>query len=451
MATLSQSRTNGAAIPTLEHSGGVQMEGQAAAMSEPPPAVRQAGARGAPAGRETFKALRHRNFQLYVGGQLVSLAGTWMQSIAQGWLVYQISGSEAMLGVVGFAGAIPAVLISPWAGVVIDRIDRRKLLVATQTASMLLAFVLAVLTFSGLVQVWQVVLLAACLGAVNAFDSPARQAFVVEMVGRDDLPNAIALNSMTFNAGRIIGPAFGGLLLATVGSAWCFAINGLSFLAVIMSLLAMRLTPTPRRRDETSPWQQLKSGVTYAGRHPDLRALLLLALFFSTFGISYMTVLPAFADRVLHGGASGFGLLTSMAGLGAVTGAFIVAAYGDRGYRGRILFAAAMSFPVVLALFAFNTIFWVSLFLAYLLGVGFMFQFTLLNTLLQTRVEDSMRGRVMSLYTLTLFGFSPLGNLLVGTLAESIGLNLALLLMAAITLLSAAVIFWRTPQLRRLP
>jgi MFS family permease len=449
MATLSQSRTHDGS-PYNPNLGETPAVDERLALSA---ANGAAPARGAPAGREnsTFKALRHRNFQLYVGGQLVSLAGTWMQSIAQGWLVYQISGSEAMLGVVGFASAIPAFLISPWAGVVIDRVDKRKLLVATQVASMLLAFVLAALTFSGLVQVWHVVLLAVCLGAVNSFDSPTRQAFVVDMVGRDDLPNAIALNSMTFNAGRIIGPAFGGLLLATVGSAWCFAINGFSFMAVIISLLAMRLDQVPRQRDPNSPWQQLKSGVTYTVRHPDLRALLLLALFFSTFGIAYMTVLPAFADRVLNGGATGFGLLTSMAGLGAVTGAFVVATYGDRGYRGRILFTAAMLFPIVLALFAFNTNFLLGLFLAYLLGVGFMFQFTLLNTLLQTRVEDAMRGRVMSLYTLTLFGFSPFGNLLVGALSEAIGLSPALLIMAAITLLSAVVIFWKTPQLRRLP
>jgi MFS family permease len=424
-----------------------------AAVAAAPPSGAQEAARGAPGGGEmgAFKALRHRNFQLYVGGQLVSLAGTWMQSIAQGWLIYQISGSEAMLGVVGFAGAIPAFFISPWAGVVIDRVDKRKLLVATQVASMLLAFVLAALTFSNLVQVWHVILLAVCLGAVNSFDSPARQAFVVEMVGRDDLPNAIALNSMTFNAARIIGPAFGGLLLATVGSAWCFAINGLSFLAVIISLLAMRLNLAPRRREQGSPWEQLKSGVTYSMRQPDLRGLLLLALFFSTFGLAYMTVLPAFADRVLHGGATGYGLLTSAAGLGAVTGAFVVATYGDRGYRGRILFTAAMLFPVALALFAVNTNFFVGLLLAYLLGVGFMFQFTLINTLLQTRVEDAMRGRVMSLYTLTLFGFSPFGNLLVGALSESIGLSTALLAMAAITLASAVMIFWKTPQMRHLP
>jgi MFS family permease len=406
--------------------------------------------RSAPAGG-TFKALRHRNFQLYVGGQLVSLAGTWMQNIAQGWLVYEISGSAALLGVVGFAAAIPAFLIAPWAGVVADRVDKRKLLIATQVASMLLAFVLAFLTFTGLVQVWHVVVLAVVLGAVNAFDGPTRQAFVVDMVGREDLPNAIALNSMTFNSARVLGPAVGGLLLATVGAAWCFTINGLSFLAVIVSLLAMRIPLMPKRQDPRSPWEQLKSGVTYSARQPDLRGLLLLALFFSTFGIAYMTVLPAFVDRMLGAGPAGFGLLTSAAGLGAVSSALFIATYGDRGMRGRILFAAAMAFPVVLTLFAFNTNFLLSLLLTYLLGVGFMLQFTLINTLLQTRVEDHMRGRVLSLYTLTFFGFTPFGNLVVGALSESIGLSLALTIMAGISLVSAAVIFWRTPQLRQLP
>lgn len=399
----------------------------------------------------TFKALRHRNFQLYVGGQLVSLAGTWMQNIAQGWLVYQISGSAAMLGVVGFASAIPAFLVAPWAGVVIDRVDKRNLLVGTQLIQMLLAFVLAFLSFTGLVQVWHVIVLAILLGAVNSFDGPARQAFVVDMVGRDDLPNAIAINSMTFNAARVIGPAFGGVLLATVGSAWCFAINGLSFMAVILSLLAMRIPATPKRNDPRSPWEQLKSGVAYSVRHPELRGLLLLALFFSTFGIAYMTVLPAFVDRILKVGPTGFGLITSAAGLGAVSGALFVAKYGDRGYRGRLLFTAAMIFPLVLTLFALNSNFILALLLTYLLGVGFMLEFTQINTLLQTRVEDQMRGRVLSLYTLTFFGFTPFGNLLVGALGEAVGLSLALIIMAAITLVSAVIIFWRTPQLKLLP
>ena len=399
----------------------------------------------------TFKALNHRNFQLYLAGQLVSLAGTWMQIIAQGWLVYQISGSEATLGIVGFAAAIPVLVISPWAGVVIDRVPKRTLLITTQSTAMLLAFILAALTFTGLVQVWQIVLLAMGLGAVNAFDGPARQAFVVEMVGRDDMPNAIALNSMTFNMARIVGPAIGGILLATVGSAWCFTFNGFSFMAVIFSLFAMRIQYRPPKQEQASPWQQLKSGLHYAGSQPELRGLLLVALFFSIFGISYSTVLPAFIDRVLNAGAATFGMLTAATGIGAVSGAFLLATFSDGGQRGRWLFTAALIYPVVLFIFAFNQNIVLALALSFVLGIGFMLQFTLINTLLQTNVADTMRGRVLSLYTLTIFGFAPIGNLMVGTVAELIGLSLALALSATISLLAAATIFWRTPQLRQLP
>lgn len=400
---------------------------------------------------DTFRALQHRNYRLYIIGQLVSLAGTWMQIVAQGWLVYELSRSEAMLGVVGFAAAIPALAVTPWAGVIVDQVRKRDLIIATQTGAMLLAFVLAGLTFSGLVQVWHVVALAVLLGVVNAFDGPARQAFVVEMVGKDDLPNAIALNSMTFNAARVVGPAFGGILLATVGSAWCFTFNGLSFLAVIVSLFLMHLPGERAAAERRSPWQQLKSGVHYVTERDDLRGLLLLALFFSTFGISYNTVLPSFVDRILAGGAAGFGLLTSAAGVGAVTGAFLVATYGDRGQRGKVLFGAALAFPVVLTLFAWNRSFPVALLLTVLLGIGFMLQFTLINTLLQTRVANEMRGRVMSLYTLTFFGFTPFGNLALGAVSEWIGMSVAITVAAVLTLASAVVIFWRIPDLRRLP
>jgi predicted MFS family arabinose efflux permease len=399
---------------------------------------------------DTFRALQHRNFRLYLIGQLVSLAGTWMQIVAQGWLVYELSRSEMMLGVVGFASAIPALIVTPWAGVVVDRVRKRDVILATQTSAMLLAFVLAFLSFSGVAQVWHIVVLAMLLGVVNAFDGPARQSFVVEMVGAKDLPNAIALNSMTFNAARVVGPAFGGILLATVGSAWCFTLNGLSFMAVIASLLAMRITPTPVAKDRRSPWQQLKSGVHYVADQPELRGLLLLSLFFSTFGISYNTVLPSFVDRILDGGAAGFGMVTAAAGVGAVSGAFMVATFGDRGKRGQWLFYAAMIFPLVLTLFAFNRSFPVAILLTVLLGVGFMLQFTLINTLLQTRVSNDMRGRVMSLYTLTFFGFTPFGNLALGALSEAIGMSIAITLAAMLTLGSAIIIFRRTPELRRM-
>src|SRR3990172_6478001 len=260
---------------------------------------------------KTFAAMQHRNFRLYFGGQLISVAGTWMQIVAQGWLVYQLSHSEWMLGLVGFASAVPSLLVSPWGGVVVDRVPKRKLLVITQTCAMLLAFVLAALAFGGIAQVWHIVVLAALLGVVNAFDGPARQAFVVEIVGRQDLTNAIALNSMMFNSARVVGPAIGGLLLASVGAAWCFLLNGLSFLAVIAGLLAMKLQPRPAGRGTGSPWGQLVSGLRYVLANAHLFALLMLALIFGVFGISYTALLPAFADRVLHAGAAGFSALNT--------------------------------------------------------------------------------------------------------------------------------------------
>jgi MFS family permease len=400
---------------------------------------------------KTFAALQHRNYRLFLIGQVISLAGTWMQIIAQGWLVYKISGSELALGVVGFASAIPVLLIAPWGGVVVDRVSKRGLMVTTQSLAAVLALILAALTFADVVQVWHIVLLAACLGAVNAFDGPARQAFVVEMVGREDLPNAIALNSMTFNIGRIIGPAIGGLVLVLVGAAWCFLLNGLTFLAVIFGLLAMRIPPRENRPSSLSPWQQLKSGVAYAATDANLRALLLLALSFSLFGISYSTVLPAFVDQVLHQGAAAFGAINTFSGIGAVTAALLIARYGDRGQRGRWLTRSILVFPLVLMSFAVIPIYAVSLLLALLLGFGFMLIFTLVNTLLQTNLLDEMRGRVLALYTLTFFGFTPFGNLLIGTMAEWIGLSQAILFNSVACWLTAALILWLTPSVRRLP
>ncbi len=399
---------------------------------------------------KTFSALRHRDFQLYVAGQLFSTMGTWMQIIAQGWLVYQLSQSELILGIVGFASAIPALLITPWGGVVVDTVSKRKLMVITQICAMLLAFVLAALTFWEIVQVWHVVVLAVLLGVINAFDGPARQAFVVEMVGREDLSNAIAINSMTFNSARVIGPAVGGFLLATVGADWCFLINGLSFLAVIVGLLAMRVPPAPRRNAQMAPWQQLRSGVVYAARTNEVGALLLLALNLSLFGITYSTVMPAFVDRILKQGPTAFGVINMASGIGAVTAAILIARYGDRGQRGRWLGRMSLAFPVVLLLFALNTNYPMALGLSVLLGLGFMSQFTLINTLLQTQIVDEMRGRVMSLYTLTFFGLTPFGNLAIGVLSETWGLSRTLALSALLTLIFAGLILYRLPRLHRL-
>ena len=400
---------------------------------------------------KTFAALRHRNFQLYFGGQLISNAGTWMQVIAQGWLVYQLTHSDLALGIVGFAAAVPALIVSPWGGVVVDRVPKRTLLIITQASAMLLAFILAALSFANVVQEWHIILLAAGLGLVNAFDGPGRQAFVVEMVGRDDLSNAIALNSLMGNGARVIGPALGGILLAVVGAAWCFTINGISFLAVIIGLWAMQVKPHQPLHLIESPWKQLISGIQYASQQIDLGGLLLLALIFSVFGISYATVLPAFAEQVLHQGAAAYGWINTAIGVGAVAGAFMITNQHGRSWRGLWLVIAGIAFPIVLGAFAFMPIYAVSLILAFGLGVGFMVQFTMINTLLQTRVDDQLRGRVMALYTLTFFGFAPLGNLAIGVLAQSIGLSDSILIFAVLCLALTLIVLRKIPVIKDLP
>lgn len=396
-----------------------------------------------------FAAMRHRNFQLYFGGQLVSNIGTWMQVIAQAWVVYQIGHSELILGLVAFASAIPVLLITPWAGVVVDRMPRRTLLMITQTGAMILAFIMAALTFTNLIQEWHVIVLAALLGVVNAFDAPARQAFVPEIVTREDLPNAIAMNSMMFNSARVIGPAVAGLTLAAVGAAWCFTINGISFLAVLLGLWLIDL-PDRRVVHTASPWSQLVSGLRYTAKHSELSTLILISLVFSVFGISYATILPAFVENTLHMGAAAYGWVNTATGLGAVTGAFLLMYGLSHGKRGKLLVAVNIAFPIILMLFAFTSNFVPALVLAYGLGLGFMMQFTTLNTLLQTRVEDSFRGRVMGLYTLTFFGFAPFGNLLIGYLGEKMGLSIAMALFAACSLILSTLILIKTPQIRKL-
>ncbi len=419
---------------------------QASAAPEPSNSAKEAPQQGS-----VFAALRHRNFQLYFSGQLISNAGTWMQVIAQGWLVYQLSHSELVLGLVGFASAIPSLLATPWGGVVVDRVPKRTLLILTQSGAMLLAFILAALAFAGLVREWHIILLAAGLGLVNAFDGPGRQAFVVEMVGREDLPNAIALNSLMFNSARIIGPAIGGLLLAAVGAAWCFTLNGISYLAVIAGLWAMELHPHGPKVSPESPWKQLVSGVRYVSSQVELGGLLLISLIFSVFGISYIPLLPAFVQEVLRKGAVTYGWLNAAVGVGAVTGALLIANRRKPGWHGRWLFFASILFPAVLALFMFNTLLPLTFVLAIGLGSGFMIEFTMINTLLQTRVEDQMRGRVMGLYTLTFFGFAPFGNLALGALSARIGLSYAVTLFAFISLALSLWVLRRVPQIRKLP
>lgn len=402
-------------------------------------------------GNTTFIAMRHRNFQLYFGGQLISNIGTWMQIIAQGWVVYQISHSELALGLVAFASAIPTLVISPWGGVIVDRMSRRNLLIMTQSGAMLLAFALAALTFANVMQEWHVIVLSALLGVVNAFDAPARQALVPEMVGKRDLPNAIALNSIMFNSARIIGPALAGLMLALVGAAWCFTINGISFFAVIIGLWLMKLPPRQRINHTTSSWQQLVLGIQYAAGNREISALILLSLVFSIFGISYFTILPAFVEKTLHQGALVYGWINAASGLGAVTGAFLLAHRVSNGRRGQLLVWTNIVFPLLLIYFSFTSLYPLSLVLAFGLGLGFMIQFTTINTLLQTRVEDEFRGRVMGLYTITFFGFAPFGNLAIGALGEKLGLGIAMTLFAVCSLILSRLVLIKTPEVQTLP
>ncbi len=398
----------------------------------------------------TFSAMRHRNFKLYFGGQLISNIGTWMQIIAQSWVVYQIGHSELILGLVAFASAIPVLLISPWGGVIVDRMPRRRLLMMTQSSAMVLAFIMAALTFANIIKEWHVIGLAALLGVVNAFDAPARQAFVPEMVEKPDLPNAIALNSMMFNSARVIGPAVAGLVLAAVGAAWCFTINGISFLAVLLGLWLMDL-PSRRVQQHTgSPWEQLTGGIQYAARNREISALILLSLVFSIFGISYATILPAFVQKVLHQGATGYGWINTATGLGAVTGAFLLTHHAIHGKRGKLLVLTNIAFPLVLIAFSFASLLPLSLLFAYGLGLGFMMQFTTINTLLQTRVADGFRGRVMGLYTITFFGFAPFGNLLIGFLSQRLGLAIAMSLFAVCSLILSQLVLMKTPEIKKL-
>jgi MFS family permease len=398
----------------------------------------------------TFSAMRHRNFQLYFGGQLISNIGTWMQIIAQSWVVYQIGHSELTLGLVAFAAAIPVLVISPWGGVIVDRMPRRQLLMLTQSGAMMLAFVMAALTFANTIREWHVIVLAALLGVVNAFDAPARQAFVPEMVGKQDLPNAIALNSMMFNSARVIGPAVAGLVLAAVGAAWCFTINGISFLAVLLGLWLMKLPPRRAQQHTNSPIEQLIGGIRYTAKNREISALILLSLVFSVFGISYSTILPAFVQNVLQQGAIGYGWVNTATGLGAVTGAFLLAHRGSHGRRGKLLVLTNIAFPLILVAFSFISVLPISLLLAYGLGLGFMTQFTTINTLLQTRVHDDFRGRVMGLYTITFFGFAPFGNLLIGFLGQKFGLTLAMTLFAVCSLILSQLVLMKTPTIKEL-
>jgi len=367
------------------------------------------------------KALRHRNFQLFFSGQLISLVGTWMQSVAQSWLVYRLTGSGLLLGSVGFVSQIPVFLVAPLGGIAADRLNRQRIVIATQVASLLLAFVLAWLTLSGRIQVWHVFVLAALLGVVNAFDIPGRQSFLVDMVGKEDLMNAIALNSSMFNGARVIGPAVAGVLVAKIGEGWCFFVNGVSYIAVIIGLLLMKVECPRRAPKHSSPLDDMVEGFRFVIHTAPIRALLLLLGLVSVTGMPYVVLMPIFADHILHGGARGLGILMGGTGVGALLGALTLAFRSGVKGLGRWIMWCCAGFGASLVLFSLSRSFWLSLILLLPVGYFIMLQMACSNTLIQVMVPDALRGRVMAVYSMMFMGMAPIGALLGGALSDRLG------------------------------
>lgn len=397
-----------------------------------------------------LRALRHYNYRLFFIGQLISLTGTWMQSVAQGWLVLRLTDSPLLLGLVAAASSLPVLFFSLPAGALADRVPKQRILLVTQVTSLVLAAILAALTLSGLVAVWHVLLLAVLLGMVNAFDAPARQAFTVEMVGREDLLNAIALNSSIFNGARTMGPAVAGVVVALIGEGPAFLANALSFVAVIASLLLMRLppwTPPPSAR-RGNP---LREGLGYIAREPRVRSLLLQVGAMGFFGFVHIPLLPAFARDVLGADATGLGLLSAASGLGALTAALILAQLGDNTPRGRLLSLAVLLHPPFMIGFTMARGLPLAMMMLFCAGWAGVTAMALSNTLIQVIVPDSLRGRVMSVFTLSLMGLSPLGGMFAGAAAEYVGsVPLVVAVSVAIAWIIAAVVALRAPYLRKL-
>ena len=374
----------------------------------------------APRWATTLRALRHRNFQLFFSGQLISLIGTWMQNVAQAWLVYRLTRSALLLGAVGFSSQIPVLLFAAIGGTTADRSDRRRLVVATQVTSMTLAAILAWLTLSHRVHVWHIFVLATLLGVVNAFDIPGRQSFLIDMVGREDLMNAIALNSSIFNGARMIGPAVAGILIPKIGEGGCFAANAISYVAVIAGLLLMRVQ-CPLRSNTSSLLADIVEGFRWANSVKVIRALLLLIGLISLVGMPYTVLMPVFADKILHGGARALGVLMGATGVGALFGALTLASRTGVKGLGRLAAWSCGGFGIGLILFSFSRWFWLSAVLLLPVGYSVMLQMASTNTLIQTMVPDELRGRVMALYSMMFMGMAPFGALLGGALAHRMG------------------------------
>ena len=396
-------------------------------------------------------ALRSRNYRLFFAGQGISLIGSWMTQIATIWPVYHLSQSPLLLGIVGFSGQISTLILIPFAGVLIERWNRHRVLIITQILAMLQSLALAVLALAGMINIWHIIILSFCQGAINAFDVPARQTFVPEMVERkEDLANAIAINSSMFNGARLIGPAIGGLLIASVGPSYCFLIDGLSYIAVIASLLAMNIKPRKLAVVTTKPLERLKEGFAYAFGFPPIRSILLLLTLITIAGMPYTILAPIFATNILRGGPETLGFLMTASGIGALSGALYLSTRKSVVGLGKFIAISPAIMGIGLIGFASSRVLWFSLIMMLLIGLGFILNVTSSNTFLQTIVEDDKRGRVMSIYAMALFGATPFGNLIAGGLANYIGAPNTLIIGGTVCIIGSFVFAKQLPALRRI-
>ncbi|HEY9743013.1 MAG TPA: MFS transporter [Coleofasciculaceae cyanobacterium] len=398
-----------------------------------------------------LRALNSRNYRLFFIGQAISLIGTWMTQVATIWLVYHLTNSALLLGVVGFSSQIPSFVISPFGGILVDRWNRHQILIITQILAMIQSLALAVLALTGIIDISHIILLSVFQGFINAFDSPARQAFVTEMVERkEDLGNAIALNSSIFNGARLVGPAIAGVLIASVGAAMCFLIDGLSYIAVIASLLAMKLKPRKIAKQTTNVWERLKEGFIYAFGFPPIRAILLLLALFSFMGMPYTVLVPIFATTILHGGAETLGFLMAAVGVGALVGGIYLSSRQSVLGLGKIIAFSPAFLGLALIIFSQSRILWLSLLLMLIVGCASILQIASSNTILQTIVEEDKRGRLMSLYTMSFLGVLPFGNLAAGALANKIGAPSTVMIGGIFCIIGSMFFAKQLPELRRL-
>ena len=400
--------------------------------------------------RFLMRALAYRNYRLFFGGQGLSLIGAWMQQIAMSWLVYRMTNSVFLLGLIGFTGQFPTVIFGSFAGVYADRLNRRNLLIATQTFAMLQAFLLAFLTLTGSVAVWHLIVLSIILGTVNAVDVPVRQSFVIDMVeNKSDLGNAIALNSFMFNGARLVGPSIAGLLIAYVGEGVCFLVNGISFFAIILALMAMRTTQKVRQQSSDAVLHELKEGFQYAAGFAPIRYIILLVGLLSLLSMPYIVLMPVFARDILHGGSHTLGFLMGASGIGALAGALYLASRKSVIGLARLITISTCVFGCGLIAFSVSRYLPLSLCLMLVTGFGMILSMASCNTIVQTVVDEDKRGRVMSFYAIAFVGMAPFGSLIGGSIAHNIGAPLTLTLCGVSSIVGAIFFYKRLPEIRK--